>query len=210
MKVTHSLLVLLYIAIGLAFPIQILFTDGTPTIRAGNSVTSQSHEELAAEQQQARAKKFTGDLQTPSTTTDETRQSDAIAAPVSNLGPDGTLLGKFISNDGHPKYALAQSSANSNSTENTTTSLMLTKLIAFLDEHESLCTALGLFALVPIAYLLFLLVELACKSCAQRQSHRPRQIRVRLVGPERQLRASNKRRVIVRGKNRWQTRSTRS
>lgn len=209
MKIPHSLLMLLYITISLSLPIQILFTDGTPTIRAGNSLTSQSREKTITDksqtQEQPSTKTYTDQPRDPYTAADQITTSDsATASPISNLGADGTLLGKFISNDDHPKYKLAQSPAtNANPTRETIVTRFLAKFVTFLDEHESLCRALGLLTLVPIAYLIFTVVELACKACTQRQFARQRRVRVRLVGPERQLHASNKRRreiVPVGGK----------
>lgn len=232
MKLAQCVSVLLCAAIGLGFPIQILFTDGTPTIRAGNRAIADSQRDAASV---TAVKLGTQERERPSfrESVDRLREvpvstvsiGDAqepvgtkpASSPVSTPGPYGTFLGNLISNDDrpHPKDGPARSPsrAYADSTRQTITYFRAADLLDILDKHGPECIALGLFVLVPIAYVVLELLELAVKSCTREKFPRRGRDRVRLVGPERQLWTwSNRQRemVVVNEKRWWQARRARS
>jgi hypothetical protein len=209
MKVTHCV-ALLYATIAVGFPIRVLLTGDTPTIISDQSGTWRSQRLLAQES--------VAHSQTPRPTFQEYIARLRSAAAVSSLNngktadaktaqshPDshysvyGSWVGKFISND-RPGGADEQSCHS-----RIITYLKPAELLDIIDKHGSESVALGLFFLVPVAYFILELLELAIKSCTQeRYPHRGRD-RVRLVGPERRLRAwSNRQReILVKNEKQW-------
>lgn len=229
MKVSQCVSVLLYASIGLGFPIQILFTDGTPTIRAGTRAISDSQSDVVTaekpgtqERERHSFREYVDHLREAPVSfvsigdAHEPVGTKPVASPVSTPGPYGAFLGKLISNDDHhPKDGPARSPSRTyaDSTRQTITYLRAADLLDILDKHGPECIALGLFVLVPIAYFILELLELAVKSGTREQFPRRGRGRVRLVGPERQLRAWNNRQremVVVNEKRWWQTRRARS
>lgn len=225
MKVAHASV--LYATIALGFPIQVLFTDGTPTIRAGNRAIADWQKDVTAEKpvtqghERPRFREYIDTLREVPTisigdasTKPEPTPTDS---PVSSPGQYGTFLGKLISNDDHPKVssdgpARSPARTNADSTRQTITYFRAADLLDILDKHGPECIALGLFVLVPIAYFVLELLELAVRSCTREQFPRRGRDRVRLVGPERQLRAWGnwQREMMVESeKHWWQTRRAR-
>ena len=74
-----------------------------------------------------------------------------------------------------------------------------------LDRHGPECVALALFVLVPIAYLVLEMLDFAFRACIQERFPDRGRDRVRLLGPERQLRAwSNRQREkVLASEKRW-------
>lgn len=230
MKVAQFGSILLYATIGLGFPIQILFTDGTPTIRAGNRAIADSQKDVEAEkpviQERPSFREYVDRLrEVPVPTVSigdglgpgpRSTSTKATTSPVSAAGNYGTFLGKLISNDDHhPKEDPARSPSRTytDSTRQTITYLRAADLLDILDKHGPECIALSLFVLVPIAYFVLELLELAVKSCTREQFPRRGRDRLRLAGPERQLKAwSNRQRemMVVNEKRWWQPRRARS
>jgi hypothetical protein len=221
MKAIYHVCVLLYATIGLGFPIQILFTDGTPTIRAGNKAIADSQKEITAEKPVIQERPSFREVPTVSVGDGPDSESDSTkpkpTSPVSSPGRYGTFLGKLISNDDHiekdgPARSRSPSRAYADSTRQTISYLRAADLLDILEKHGPECIALGLFVLVPIAYFVLELLELAVKSCTREQFPRRGRDRVRLVGPERQLRAwSNRHREmkVESEKYWWQTKRAR-
>lgn len=214
MKAAPFVLVLLCATIGLGFPIKFIFTADTPTIMIQkdtntNALTQSQGAVTAEEQDRLRP--------SPVTASDERELDSAEPNPARGQpksGPDsyGTLVGKFISNDDHTATTIAKAQTNHHdSTKETITHLSPADLLDIIDNHGPECVGLALFVLVPIAYFVLELLELAVKSCVREQFPRRGRDRVRLLGPERQLRAWRKREREMRAQSEkekgwWQAR----
>lgn len=215
MKTAQCVLVLFYATMGLGFPIKIIFTDGTPTILAGNRAMAGSQRNIATEklvtQGSPSSWKYVDGLQEAPTVSigdgRESASSTPIASPVSSPGTHDTFLGKLISNDDHGKDTPARSPSrtHTDSTRWTIPYLRAADFLDILDKHGPECVALCLFVLVPIAYFVLELLELAIKSRTREQFPRRGRDRVRLIGPERQLRAwrNRERETMVECEKQW-------
>ncbi|KAF3390355.1 hypothetical protein F1880_009128 [Penicillium rolfsii] len=132
-------------------------------------------------------------------------------------------LGKFISDkamDSQPtKDTQVQhthdhhtSTPTPTPTSRTVTYLQPVDFLDIINKHGPECVALAIFVLIPIAYFLLELLELAIRCCVQERYPQRGRDRVRLLGPERQLRAwSNRQRdqFLEGEKHWWQVRKTR-
>ncbi|KAJ5886661.1 uncharacterized protein N7473_009335 [Penicillium subrubescens] len=245
MKVTrHALLAgLLYAALGVALPFQIVLTSDTPTIRFKDSslpakrLPEPVHEKPSFKQYIEQVREA---AQTPVTTatatldiessTSEQKPGHAQSESESDTERDRAFrdhygavlgkLGKFISNedisDAQPaKNAQVQHNQDHHtptSSSRTITYLKPVDLLDIIDKHGPECVALAIFVLVPIAYFLLELLELAIGCCVHERFPRRGRDRVRLLGPERQIRAwSNRQReqFLESEKHWWQVRKTR-
>jgi len=63
------------------------------------------------------------------------------------------------------------------------------ELVDLLGNHGPECVALAIFLLFPLAFLVLELIERALRYCTSEEFPRRGRDRVRLIGPERQLRA---------------------
>lgn len=203
MKLAQSILVLLSAVFVVAFPIRILFTDGTPTIRAESKQALTTEKEVRPGFQQ-----YTDRLRQSPSASSVSGEAKTTDSSHSASGTYGTFLGKFISNEDNPQEALAKSPASqrtSNPTEQIIPEVKLADLLDILDKHGPLCVAFALFILVPIAYAILELLELTIMACTQERFPRRGREPVRLVGPERRLRAwSNRQReMVVASEKRW-------
>ncbi|KAJ5118947.1 hypothetical protein N7448_010653 [Penicillium atrosanguineum] len=221
MKVTHCV-ALLYATIAVGFPVKLLLTGDTPTIVAERSEILRTQRPLAAQESHihtprptfqeyiARLRSGAG-AGAGASISDDSKTAEAKTVPShsdSHYSIYGSWVGKFMSND---KPDDAKSSANTCHSR-IITYLKPAELLDFVDNHGPESVALGLFVLVPIAYFILELLELAIKSCTQeRYPHRGRD-RVRLVGPERQLRAwshQHREMLVENEKHWWQARRAR-
>lgn len=87
----------------------------------------------------------------------------------------------------------------------TITSFKPTDLVGIVDVYGPQCVALALFVLVPIAYFVLELLEMAIQSCIEERFPDRGRGRVRLKGPDRELRAwSNRQRErLLASEKRW-------
>ncbi|KAJ5111063.1 hypothetical protein N7532_001598 [Penicillium argentinense] len=136
--------------------------------------------------------------------------------PDSSLGQFyGTFLGKMdslIPSETHPRHALAQSRKNTCGSKRVVSYSKPSDLIDVLDAHGPECVALAIFVLFPLAYFVLEGLELVVKSwVSEKYPHRGRE-RVRLDGPERQLRAwkNRQREMVLDEKKWWRTRQVRA
>lgn len=90
--------------------------------------------------------------------------------------------------------------------------LKKTDLVDVLENHGPECVALAIFVLFPLAYLVLELIERSLNYCTREEFPRRGRDRVRLTGPERQLRAwsNQQREMILDEKSWWQARRMRS
>lgn len=243
MKVArHALLAgLLYAALGVALPFQLVLTSDTPTIRFKDNglprkrLPEPIHENKPSFKQyidQAREDSQLLAAAAAATPDTEPSVSDNKPEPVESQSESendrdrafrdhyGTVLGKlskFISNediaDAQPaKQTEKQQPKHITSTSRIITYLKPIDLLDIIDQHGPECVALAIFVLVPIAYFLLELLELAIGYCVHERYPRRGRDRVRLLVPERQLRAwSNKQReqFLESEKHWWQVRRTR-
>lgn len=216
MKVTHCV-ALLYATIAVGFPIRVLLTGDTPTIISDRSEIWRTQRPLAQESvahshtprptfQEYIARLRSGAAVSSSNIGKTAEAKTAPSHPDSHYSVYGSWAGKLISNDG-PGGADERSCHS-----RIITYLKPTELLDIIDNHGPESVALGLFVLVPVAYFILELLELAIKSCMQeRYPHRGRD-RVRLVGPERRLRAWSHRQREMQVENEkqwWQARRAR-
>ncbi|KAJ5397075.1 hypothetical protein N7509_005188 [Penicillium cosmopolitanum] len=138
--------------------------------------------------------------------------SNLHSEPDSSLGRlYGTFLGgmdTLMPSENHPKNALAKSrlckNGSCNSSKPIASYLNLSELLDLLDTHGPECVAVAIFVLFPLAYLVLELFERILKRCTHEKYPERGRDRVRLVGPERQLRAwSNRQREIVLEEKQW-------
>lgn len=220
MKVAYLVCASLYATIGLGSPIQILFTDGTPTIRAGNKAIANSQKrttiEKAVIQETSSSREYVDRLREVRTASigdgpeskSRSTKPEPAGLPVSSPGRYGTFLGKLISNDDYTEKDSLERSPSRTYADFITqhiTNLRAADILGILDKHGPECIAVGLFVLGPVAYFILELLELAVKSCTREQfPHRGRD-RLRLVGPERQLRAwrNRQREIMVESEKYW-------
>ncbi|KAJ5768083.1 hypothetical protein N7533_000666 [Penicillium manginii] len=140
--------------------------------------------------------------------------------PDSSLGRlYGTFLGgmdTLMPSENHPKNALAKSKLRKNgscdSSKSIATFLNPSELLDLLDTHGPECVAVAIFILFPLAYLVLEFLELILKRCTHEKYPERGRDRVRLFGPERQLRAWSKRQreMVLEEKQWWSPRQTRS
>lgn len=241
MKVTcHALIAaLLYAVLGVALPFQLVLTSDTPTIRFKDNSLPQKGHPVPIPDNKPPFKQYVAQMQEESqpsaTATPDIESNASQNGPEhaeSKSGSDndrdrafrdhyGAVLGKvakLISNDDIPDTPPIQNAQRNEHTKHITpTSRMVTylkpvDLLDIIDQHGPECVALAIFVLVPIAYFLLELLELAIGCCVrERYPHRGRD-RVRLLGPERRLRAwSNRQReqFLDGEKHWWQVRRTR-
>jgi hypothetical protein len=233
---------LLYAVLGVALPFQIVLTSDTPTIRFKDSSLPAKHLpepvhekpsfkqyiEQAREQAQTPVTTATPDIES---STPEPKPGHAQPESESDSERDRAFrdhygavlgkLGKFISiediSDAQPvKTAQVQHNQDHHqtptSTSRTITYLKPVDLLDIIDKHGPECVALAIFVLVPIAYFLLELLELAIGCCVHERYPRRGRDRVRLLGPERQIRAwSNRQReqFLESEKHWWQVRKSR-
>lgn len=223
MKATYCV-ALLYATLAVGFPIKFLLTGETPTIISDRSEILRIQRPLAAQVSHTQTPRPTfqeyitrlrsgagAGAGAEASISNDGNQAEAETAP-SHSDPHysiyGSWVGKSIAND-KPGDA---DSGKHNCYSRILTYLKPAELLDFIDNHGPESIALGLFVLVPIAYFILELLELAIKSCTQeRFPHRGRD-RVRLVGPERQLRTwSNQHRemLVENEKPWWQARRAR-
>jgi hypothetical protein len=240
MKVTrHALLAgLLYTVLGVALPFQIVLTSDTPTIRFKDSSLPQKRLPEAVHAIKPSFKQYIEqvreDTQPPVTATPDIESNTSERKPghaqpdsESNTERDRAFrdhygavlgkLGKFISNDDSAQPQAAKKAPTQYTKDHTPTSRTITYLkpvdfLDIIDKHGPECVALAIFVLVPIAYFLLELLELAIGCCVHERYPRRGRDRVRLLGPERQLRAwSNRQReqFLENEKHWWQVRKMR-
>jgi hypothetical protein len=239
MKVTRHALIaaLLYAVLGVALPFQLVLTSDTPTIRFKDSSFPQKGHFVPISDNKPSFQQYVAQMQeesqppataTPDIESNAPTNGPEHAEPNSRSDKDrdrafrdhyGAVLGKvgkFISNDISDTQPI-QKAQTQHTKQIIPTSRMVTylkpvDLLDVIDQHGPECVALAIFVLVPIAYFLLELLELAIGCCVrERYPHRGRD-RVRLLGPERQLRAwSNKQRerFLESEKHWWQVRRTR-
>jgi hypothetical protein len=91
--------------------------------------------------------------------------------------------------------------------------MQVVDIINLIDRHGPEFVVLALFVFVPLVYLVLGLLELAAKRYTREQfPHRGRD-QIRLLGPERQLRAESnmqRERLLQDEKRWWQTQRARS
>lgn len=219
MKAAPFVLMLLYASLGLGFPIKFIFTADTPTIMIqkdtnanANALTQSQGVVTVEEQDRLRAG--------PATASDDGELDSAKPRPAQGRpksGPDsyGRFVGKFISNEDHATTTMAKAQTHHrDSTKKTTTPFSAADILGIIDNHGPECVGLALFVLVPIAYFVLELLELAVKSCIREKFPRRGRDRVRLLGPERQLKAwRNREREMKARKEKekgwWQARRVR-
>lgn len=239
MKVTHHALIaaLLYAVLGVALPFQLVLTSDTPTIRFKDSSLPQKglHESIPEAKPSFKQyiEQTREEAQPPSTATPDVESNTSEIKPEhaksnseSENDPDRAFrdhygavlgkLGKFISNedipDAQPQKAKIQRTKHITPTSRIITYLKPVDLLDIIDQHGPECVALAIFVLVPIAYFLLELLELAIGCCVRERYPRCGRDRVRLLGSERQLRAwSNRQReqFLESEKHWWQVRRTR-
>lgn len=244
MKVTrHALLAgLLYAALGVALPFQIVLTSDTPTIRFKDSALPAKCLPATVHENKPSFKQYIeqvrGEAQTPVPTAtpdieshpSETRPGHAPPESKSDSERDrafrdhyGAVLGKLgksISNadisDAQPAKKTPvqhnQEHHTPTSTSRTITYRKPVDLLDIIDKHGPECVALAIFVLVPIAYFLLELLELAIGCCVHERYPRRGRDRIRLLGPERRIRAwSDKQReqFLESEKHWWQVRKSR-
>lgn len=216
MKVSRCVSVLLYATVALGFPIRVLLTGDTPTIVSERSEISRIQSPRAVQSHIPRPtfKEYIARLRSGSEATGSNTGETADAKtpqdhPGSHSSPYGSFVGKSISND-NPQDAKSPTKQTCTSNR-IITYLNLADLLDIIDNHGPESVALGLFVLPPIAYFILELLELAIKSCTRERYPRRGRDPVRLVGPERQLRAwSNQQRaILVESEKRWWTRRAR-
>lgn len=238
----HALLAgLLYAVLGVALPFEIVLTSDTPTIRFKDSSLPAKHLSEPVHGNNPSFKQYIeqmrGEAQTPVTVTPDIESStpenkSGHAQPESESDSErdrafrdhyGAVLGKlgkFISNEDIPdaqpvKNTQVQHKQDHHTPTSTSRSITYLKpvdLLDIIDKHGPECVALAIFVLVPIAYFLLELLELAIGRCIHERYPRRGRDRVRLLGPERQLRAwSNRQReqFLDSEKHWWQVRKTR-
>lgn len=234
MKVAHNALIvaLLYTALGVALPFSLVLTSDTPTIRFKNSGLPEKRPLDPVHKHKPSFKQYLEqareDAQSPAATDTESNAVEINPARVeptaeaeSETNRDrafrdhyGTVLGKLIQSTSNEDNPDAQSTNNTqiqpckqHTPSRVLTSFNPVDLLDFIDKHGPECVAIAIFILVPIAYFLLELLELAIGSCVrERYPHRGRH-RVRLLGSERQLRAwSNRQReeMLESEKHWWQ------
>ncbi|KAJ5153171.1 uncharacterized protein N7482_009649 [Penicillium canariense] len=231
MKAAHYALVagLFYAALGLALPFQLVLTSDTPTIRFKDS--GQPQPRVSEPAHHARPtflqyiERMRSDLHSISNAPGLERGS-----PENRLGhspPDsahdrafrdhyGTIFGKLgwssSSKDSlqdTPTKAQPVHHNDCHPTTQTVTYIKPADLLDIVDQHGPECVALAIFVLVPIAYFFLELLELAIGYCVHERYPQRGRDRVRLLGPERQLRAwSNRQReqLVESEKHWWQMR----
>jgi hypothetical protein len=242
MKLTrHALLAgLLYAALGVALPFQLVLTSDTPTIRFKDSSLPQNRLPESVHENKPSFKQYIEQVReasqppvtvTPDIASNAPKHKPGHAQPESeseserdrafrdHYGAVLGKLGKFISNDDNPDAQPAkntqtqtQQTKNQTPTSRTITYLKPVDLLDIVDQHGPECVALAIFVLVPIAYFLLELLELAIGCCVHERYPRRGRDRVRLLGPERQIRAwSNRQReqFLESEKHWWQVRKTR-
>jgi hypothetical protein len=204
MRFTRCLSVLLYATIALGFPIRILLTGDTPTIVSERSAISRI-QRPAQEPETPRPsfQEYSARLRSGATDSNIGKTAEAKSAPADSASGSqyGSFVGKFISND-DPKHASPMQTCNAS---RFATYLKPADFLDIIDNHGPESVALGLFVLVPIAYFVLELLELAIKSCTRERYPRRGRDRVRLVGPERQLRAwsNQQREILVESEKHW-------
>ncbi|KAI2786470.1 hypothetical protein POX_g08856 [Penicillium oxalicum] len=131
----------------------------------------------------------------------------------------GAVFGKSIAfsvrdNNEHTEGVSSSEDAHQlpkTSATNILTYLKSIDVLDLLDKHGPECVGIAIFILIPIAYLVLGMIELALAYCTtERFPHRGRE-RVRLVGEERQLRAfSNRQReeMLASEKSWWESRKS--
>lgn len=241
MKVAHSAFIaaLLYTALGVALPFQLVLTSDTPTIRFKDSGLPQKALPEPVRENKPSFKQYIEQVreepQLPAATADtEFSASENKPAPVQVQSESASLsdrdrafrdhygavlgkLSKSTSNEDRPDALSTSETQIQHFKHYTSTSQVITyfkpvDLLDILDKHGPECVALAIFILVPIAYFLLELLELAIGCCVREQYPRRGRDRVRLLGPERQLRAwSNRQRdhFLESEKHWWQMRRSR-
>ncbi|KAJ5377519.1 uncharacterized protein N7496_004928 [Penicillium cataractarum] len=241
MKVTthYALIaVLLYAALGVALPFQLVLTSDTPTIRFKDSSFPQKGLPEPIPETKPSFKQYIEqtreESQPPTTATPDIESNTSEKKPEhresnsesendhdrafrDHYGAVLGKLGKFIPNedisDAQPiQKAKIQHTKHITPTSRIITYLKPVDLLDIIDQHGPECVALAIFVLVPIAYFLLELLELAIGCCTRERYPQRGRDRVRLIGPERQLRAwSNRQReqFLESEKHWWQVRRTR-
>ncbi|KAJ6111991.1 hypothetical protein N7523_008052 [Penicillium sp. IBT 18751x] len=210
MKVT--LCVLLYATIAVGFPIKFLLTGETPTIISDRSEILRTQRPLAVQVSHTHTPRPTfqeyiarlrSEAGTDARISNDGKTADAKTAP-SHSNSHYSIYGSWVG-----KSSLKEKSGDVHEEvtghARTLTYLKPAKLLEVIDKHGPESVALGLFVLVPIAYFVLELLELAIRSCTrERFPHRGRD-RVRLLGPERQLRTWSKqhRELLVENEKHW-------
>ncbi|KAJ5594342.1 uncharacterized protein N7459_000550 [Penicillium hispanicum] len=232
MKTTGYVLVLLYASLGAAFPVQAPYQlNEVATAPSDLNEQIQPQRVIAIEGPEC--------LQKPTFQQyiDRLRSGSQSIFPVNTNGFSenhrahseyesqsispfrhhyGTLLGKVFpfKDDQTNTIPNARSGFEhpSISTKQRTPYLKATDLVDLIDRHRPECVALALLVLVPIAYLVLELLEMAIQSCIEERFPDRGRDRVRLMGPERQLRAWSNRqrdRLVAREKRWWHGRRAR-
>ncbi len=236
MKVAHNALIvaLLYTTLGVALPFSLVLTSDTPTIRFKNSALPEKRPlepvHLHKPSFKQYAEQVREDTQSPAATDTELNAVEINLARVkptaeaeSETDRDrafrdhyGAVLGKLVESRPSEDSPDVQSTnktqlqpCKQHTPSRVLTSVNPVDLLDFIDKHGPECVAIAIFILVPIAYFLLELLELAIGSCVrERYPHRGRD-RLRLLGSERQLRAwSNRQReeMLDSEKHWWQVR----
>lgn len=158
------------------------------------------------------------ELHGPKTHSIDSKPLELHSEPDSSLGRlYGTFLGgmdNLMPSESHPKNALAKSRQKGlcESSKRVLTYLKPSNLFDTLETHGPECVALAIFVLFPLAYLVLELIEMAMRRWTREEYPQRGRERVRLLGPERQLRAwsNQQREMILDEKQWWQTRRARS
>jgi len=209
MKVTHCLSVLIYVTIAVGLPIRVLLTGGTATTVSQGNEVSRTQMPLTVKDSTTRPTfqqyiaRLRSESQATSNTGKTTMASRNQSHPQLHSSHYGSFVGKPIFKD-DPQDA-ATSPAEQTCTSSRITYLEPADLLDVIDKHGPESVALGLFVLVPMAYFILELLELAIKSCTrERYPHRGRD-RVHLVGPERQIRtwSNRERQMLVESEKHW-------
>lgn len=148
----------------------------------------------------------------------QSRPSRLDSEPNSSLGRlYGTFLGgmdNLMPSENHPKNALAKSRKKGlcDSSQPVATYLNLSGLADMVDNHGPECVGLAIFVLAPLAYLVLELLEMLLRCCTREKYPERGRDRVRLAGPERQLRvwSNRQREMFLEEKQWWQARKMRS
>ncbi|KAJ5198154.1 uncharacterized protein N7498_007271 [Penicillium cinerascens] len=216
MKVSRCVSVLLCATVALGFPIRVLFTGDTPTIVSERSEISRIQKLRAGQSHVPRPtfQEYIARLRSASEATGSNTGETADAKIPqdqrdSHSTPYGSFVGKLIPTD-NPEVAKPPTKQTWTS-NGIITYLNPADFFEIIDNHGPESVALGLFVLAPIAYFILELLELAIKSCIRERYPRRGRDPVRLVGPERQLRAwSNQQREMQVKSENWWTRRARS
>ncbi|OQE29984.1 hypothetical protein PENSTE_c002G08075 [Penicillium steckii] len=164
----------------------------------------------------AKASKFI-ELHGPRTSSTQSIQSKLDSEPDTSLGRlYGTFLGGMnglMPAEKHPNApAKSLNKAPCNYSQHITAYLKQTDVVDLLENHGPECVALAIFVLFPLAYLVLELIERALRYCTREEFPERGRDRVRLIGPERQLRAwsNQQREILLDEKSWWQARRMRS